>query len=122
MLFRSLCERSSGRLIGGCGLEHIDAADRAAMLGYAMNPRDWGHGYMTEGLRALVSFGFRELELHRIWAHVAVNNARSVAVLERLGFRREGTLVDHQFLHGNWASSHVYAMLSREWSTAPAAL
>ena len=56
----------SGRLIGNCGIRRKPENDWEADIGYELAPEYWGRGYATEAALAIVDFGFRELELHRI--------------------------------------------------------
>ena len=50
----------------------------------------WGHGYATEGARAALTYGFDVAGLEEIVSFAAVSNARSIAVMERLGMTRAG--------------------------------
>jgi [ribosomal protein S5]-alanine N-acetyltransferase len=60
--------KANGQLIGNCGIRQAAAGAREADIGYELAPAHWGHGYATEGARAIVQFGFAELKVHRIWA------------------------------------------------------
>ena len=105
----------SGRLIGNCGIRKatVDAVD--AEIGYELAPEMWGNGYATEAARAMVSFGFRELGLHRIWAHCAADNLASAHVLEKLGMQQEGRLRENAYYKGRWWDELVYGLLEQEW-------
>jgi [ribosomal protein S5]-alanine N-acetyltransferase len=85
---------------------------KAAKLGYAINADHWGHGYATDAARTLVTYGFDRLGLHRITAAVGPDNEPSMAVLERLGFTREGRLRDHVWTNGAWRDSLLYSLLA----------
>ena len=65
---------------------------RRAEFGYDMARSFWGRGLATEAARAILAYGFATMDLHRIQAHTIADNHRSVRLLERLGFTREGTL------------------------------
>jgi [ribosomal protein S5]-alanine N-acetyltransferase len=104
-----------GRLIRRCGLGIDDSESREAILWYTLHPSYWGKGYTTEAARSLVDFGFRELRLHRIWADCDPANIGSWRVLEKLGMRREGHLVENAWIKGAWVDSLIYAILEREW-------
>ncbi len=106
---------TEGRLIGRCGLGRTEAAPREAVLWYTLHPAAWGRGYGTEAARAVIGFGFRQLELHRIWADCDPENTASYRVLEKLGMRREGHLRENAWVDGAWADSLIYAVLEREW-------
>lgn len=56
-------------------------------LGYRLRRRSWGHGYATEGARALVDKGFRELRVERVVAYTMAANQASRRVLEKAGLR-----------------------------------
>lgn len=103
------------RLIGRCGLSITDPDLREAVLWYTLHPDEWGRGYTTEAARAMVSFGFRELGLHRIWADCDPANIASWRVLDKLGMRREGHLHENAWIKGDWVDSFIYAILDREW-------
>ena len=75
-----------------------------------------GQGYATEAARALVSFGFGTLRLHRVFATCDVRNVASARVLEKVGMRREGHCRGDKWVRGQWRDSYIYAMLEDEWS------
>jgi ribosomal-protein-alanine N-acetyltransferase len=107
--------RTTGHLIGGCRIEIRNAASGAGDLGYVLGRPHWGQGYATEAIRALVSFGFESLALHRIWATCDARNAASARVLEKLGMKREGHLRHDVRRKGEWRDSYLYAILAPEW-------
>ncbi len=85
-------DRRSGEKLGWCGLrwhEDLEVAD----LGYRFFRKHWGKGYASEAAGACVRYAFGELGLPRLIAHAMLENAASVRVLEKLGFRRTGPTV-----------------------------
>ncbi len=66
---------------------------------------------MAEALAEVLRFGFKELELHRIWAMTHPENARSILLLERLGFACEGHLRDYYIDKGEFVDRVVYGLL-----------
>lgn len=104
----------SGRLLGTIrlGLDGHGGAD----IGYSYARASWGKGYGYEAARALVATAFDTLGLHRVWATCDVRNAGSIAVLEKLGMRREGTLRRNQLVRDGWRDTHLYAVLDEEWA------
>jgi RimJ/RimL family protein N-acetyltransferase len=107
--------RAQGRLIGTCGIRMESAGFRRANIGYEIAPTYWGRGYATEAARAIITFGFLELQLHRIWAHCLADNVASYQVLEKLGMRREGRLREEEWMRGQWWDTLVYGILDHEW-------
>ena len=73
-----------GRVIGTVNLE-IDAAARAAMIGYAIGRAHWGRGIAVEAARAAISWAFATHALVEIWASTHVDHVQSRRVLEKLG-------------------------------------
>lgn len=107
--------RATGELIGDCG-SCTDAEDaRQAEIGFTLRPEFQGHGYATEAAQALLGYLFDVRDKHRVIARCDPRNAASVAVLERLGMRREGHLVESTWAKGEWTDDLLYAILDREW-------
>lgn len=88
---------------------------QAGKLGYAIAAKEWGRGYATDAACALVTYAFKELGLHRITAAIGPDNAASIAVVQQLGFAREGVLRDHVFTNGAWRDSVLLSVLAHEW-------
>lgn len=77
-------------LVGGIGVR-VDRLARVGRLGYWVGRRFWGHGVATEAAGRLARWALANLDLERLEASVAAENAASVAVLRRTGFRQVGT-------------------------------
>ncbi|MFJ7137696.1 GNAT family N-acetyltransferase [Streptomyces fungicidicus] len=91
------------------------AGVKAGKLGYAIAAEQWGHGYATDAARTLTTFAFTQLGLHRVSAAIGPENAASIAMVENLGFTREGVLRDHVYTNGAWRDSVLYSVLEHEW-------
>ena len=110
------CTRNvNPRMIGRCGLKITDPESREGALWYVLHPALWGRGYITEAARALLAFGFTELDLHRVFVDCDPENIGSARVAEKLGMRREAHFVENAWLKGEWRDSLIYALLDREW-------
>lgn len=110
----------NGRLIGSVGIRlrslgRRQPEARQADIGYELDPRYWGKGYASEAARAVVSFGFEALQVHRIWAECLADNQASARVLEKLGMRLEGRLREDEYFKGRWWDTLIYAILEDEW-------
>ncbi|MFE6049828.1 GNAT family N-acetyltransferase [Kitasatospora sp. NPDC056446] len=88
---------------------------RSAHLGYVLGREFWGLGYAGEIAGLLCDLAFRGLDVHRLAAWVDVDNAASVKVLTRLGFRLEGRARHDQLKGGVWSDSYLYSLLADEW-------
>lgn len=89
-------------------------------IGYVFNRKYWGNGYATESLNALIKYAFEELKVRRIIARCDPKNISSWHLLERVGMRREGTLLKNVYFFtdedGNpiWKDTYEYALLKDE--------
>jgi ribosomal-protein-alanine N-acetyltransferase len=107
--------REDSRVIGEVLLFKFDLGSKRAELGYALARPAWGHGYAAEALPPLVDYAFREMALNRLDAVIDPRNGASARVLERLGFRHEGTQREHYIIRGETTDSGLYGLLRREW-------
>jgi ribosomal-protein-alanine N-acetyltransferase len=104
-----------GAMVGIARLSQIVLGNfRSAYLGYAAFVPFDGRGYMTEGLQLVLREAFGELGLHRVEANVQPENARSIALVERLGFRREGYSPRYLKISGRWRDHVRYAILAED--------
>jgi RimJ/RimL family protein N-acetyltransferase len=107
--------RDTGQVIGMAGLVVNDWDNRHAWIGYWLDPPHWHRGYGSEAASALCEVGFRTLRLHRIEARVFSFNQRSMRLLRRLGFRREGRLRSTLYRGGRWHDDIVLGVLRSEF-------
>jgi len=86
--------KETSKLIGSIGLikDPMRENESVRMLGYALGEDFWGQGFMTEAANPILGFGFKTMKLELISATCYPFNVRSRRVLEKLGFRYEGTL------------------------------
>lgn len=107
--------RDGERLIGNCGVRMQTAHSQIADIGYEIDRHYWGQGYATEAALALLSFGFNQLHLHRIWAYCIAENTASARVMEKIGMIYEGRQRQSEHIKGRWWDTFHYAMLEQEW-------
>jgi ribosomal-protein-alanine N-acetyltransferase len=111
--------RSDGRPIGVTGLTELSIRDRRAVLGTWLGRRYWGTGVNEESKALIAHLAFAVLELERLGAYAGVDNGRSQAALEKLGFVREG-LLRRWHRHGDRVHDVVlYSWLLDEWQASP---
>ncbi|WP_347549749.1 GNAT family N-acetyltransferase [Pseudalkalibacillus hwajinpoensis] len=87
-----LFHKETGELIGSSGLHRIDWAVRKFEIGYWIDSRFSGKGYMTEAVRGITEFAFNELEARRVEIRCDVKNVRSRKIAERVDYDLEGIL------------------------------
>jgi ribosomal-protein-alanine N-acetyltransferase len=105
---------AEGRLVGACDLTL--ESGQAADLGFIFARDVWDTSYAMEAAQALVSAGFQQLGLVRIFAMCDVLNHPSARVLEKAGLRREAILENHKYAKGRWWTSFLYSVRRAEWS------
>jgi ribosomal-protein-alanine N-acetyltransferase len=109
-----------GRVVGLMGFNAWERGHRRADLGYDLARPLWGRGYGREAVAAIVRFGFERMALNRIEAFTIADNVRSVRLLERLGFRREGLRRELTLeADGRFHDGTIYGLLRREYAPAP---
>ena len=105
--------RETDEVIGGIGLNNVERKSRGAELGYWLGQRWWGRGIAAEAVRLALSFGFNQLKLHRVWARVIEGNKRSVRILEKAGFRYQGTLRESVRKGKAWCHELRFSLLGK---------
>ncbi|MEV4108339.1 GNAT family N-acetyltransferase [Nonomuraea sp. NPDC049695] len=108
--------RHTGELIGQSLLIWTSKQHRQGEIGYVLHPDHHGHGYATEAAHEMLRLGFDSLGLHRITGRLDARNTASARVLEKLHMRREATLIENEFVKGEWSSETIYAILDSEWT------
>jgi len=103
-----------GRFAGGIGMRP-DPFGIVADIGYWIASPFEGRGIVTRAVRALLQIAFDELGLHRVSIRAGVENARSRAIPERLGFTLEGILRGEGRGRGGFYDLAVYGLLEDEW-------
>lgn len=96
-------------------LLHLDPSIRLLELGFFMLPEERGKGYCTEAAKIMVDYLFLSKDTVRIQATTSVGNLGSQKVLEKVGFRREGTMRKSAYIRGQWRDDFLYSILREEW-------
>ncbi len=107
--------RADNKLIGSCSIHITNLQNREGSIGYCYNKQYWRSGYASEAAKAIIKFGFEDLNLHRIFATCDPNNIGSSKVLEKIGMKREGHLRENMWQKGKWRDSFVYSILEDEY-------
>jgi len=107
--------RETKSLVGHVALSVKEADRRQAEIGFTFARQYQGRGLAKEAAECVLDYAFGELGMHRIVAITDCENERSVALLGRLGMRREGHFIENIWFKGAWGSEYMYALLRREW-------
>jgi ribosomal-protein-serine acetyltransferase len=107
-----------GALCGTIGFHAIDALNRKCEMGYWLAENYQGRGIVTACVARMIRHAFEDRQLNRIAIHVAIGNAKSRAIPERLGFKPEGILREAGWRYDHFADLAVYSLLRSEWKEA----
>ncbi len=111
-----VCRLVDGAIVGVFKLSQIFRRGfQSAYLGFYAGAPYAGRGYMGEGMQLLLRHVFRTLKLHRVEANVQPGNARSIALIKRSGFRREGISPRYLKIAGRWRDHERWAITVEDW-------
>lgn len=101
-----------GKLIGYIGHWRLIKEHYRAEVGYMLHPDYWRKGIMKEALAVVVNYGFKEMKLHSIEAHISPDNKASASLLESSGFVREACFKEDFFYNGVFGDTAIYSKLT----------
>lgn len=108
--------KSTGELIGSVNFTDIHEKALRASVGYCIGQNYWGHGLMTEALRAVIDFGFAKVGFARIQAYHDLGNAASGRVMQKSGMVYEGRLRKYAPVGtGELSDCKMYAVIREDW-------
>jgi len=111
-----VCRRDDDAIVGMVSLTQIFRGPfQNACVGYWVGAQHAGRGFMTEGLGLVLDHAFGRLGLHRVEANIRPENAPSLALVRRLGMRREGLSLRYLQIDGDWRDHERWAMLAEDW-------
>ncbi len=111
----------SGVLCGVAGFNWIEPVNRVCEVGYWLAADHQRRGIMTHCVARLLRHAFEDLNINRVTIPVAVDNQRSRAIPEQLGFRAEGVMRQAEWLYDHFVDHVLYALVRSEWTGAATA-
>ena len=107
--------KAESKVVGNVGIGIRNKEQGQAVVGWLLGCQYQGQGIATEAVKALLTFGFGSMGLHRIYANTASRNIRSWRLMERVGMRREAHFKQSHKVKGEWDGEFVYSILADEW-------
>lgn len=104
-----------GNLIGMIGHHQIAWRNKFTSIGYWLAEDFTGKGIMTKACKTIIDYSFYDLNLNRIEIGAAVENKKSRAIPERLGFKLEGIQREREWLNDHFVDHALYSVLKSEW-------
>ena len=111
----AVIEKASGECIGQIAYFLVDSKNHFAEIEYCIGAEFQCKGYATEATKAVIAFGFKEMNLHKVQICTKTINAPSKRVIEKCGFTYEGTLRDYFFMNGEYVGRHYFSILRSEY-------
>lgn len=107
--------RDGGALLGGVTLSQVRrGVTQAGTVGYWMGEPHAGKGFMTEAVGVLARHAFGPFGLHRLEAACLPDNSRSIRLLEKVGFAREGLARAYLSIAGDWRDHLLWGLLAAD--------
>ncbi|MBC2312744.1 spermidine N1-acetyltransferase [Listeria welshimeri] len=91
-----------GQMVGLVELMEIDYIHRRAEFQIIIDPKFQGHGYAISATKLAMKYAFHVLNLHKLYLVVDKVNEKAIHVYEKVGFIREGELIDEFFVDGTY--------------------
>lgn len=114
--------KDDGKVLGFVGHYQAHPVLQITDVWYVLGARDErGKGYGTEAVGLLVDYLFHAIHLARVGATCDTENLPSAKLLERLAFRKEGTLRSALYHHAKWHDVAIYGVTRPEWAERPRA-
>lgn len=107
--------KENQKFIGTLGLNGLQLKNKRAEIGYELHPFFWRNGYTSEAIKEVLRFSFEKLELYRIGAVVYPENERSLNLLTKLGFTKEGMLRGYINQNDQFHDTFILSLLKPEW-------
>lgn len=108
-IYWAIALKDSDKMIGTAGFNHISFQNSRGELSYDLSPEFWGRGIMLRSIKAILKYSDYNLQLVRVQATVIIDNERSIKVLERCNFEKEGYLKKYEIVEGEYKDYYMYA-------------
>ena len=109
-----IIEKHSNIFVGYFGFFRLIPQHCRAEIGYALNAKYWGKGYMNETINIMARFGFKIMNLHSIEANINPKNEKSKKVLEKIGFKKEAYFRENYLFNDRFLDSLIYSLLEKD--------
>ncbi len=110
-----LADRATDAVLGTVTIFELRLDQRRAEIGYSLRSAHWGQGLAREAVTRVLAYGFDDLSLRRFEADIDPRNTASIALVERLGFQREGTLRERWMVAGEPCDTALFGLLAHEF-------
>ena len=113
----AIIEKNSGECIGQIAYFLVDSKNNFAEIEYCIGSDFQCKGYATEATKAVIQYGFDKINLHKVQICTKTINKPSKRVIEKCGFKYEGTLRDYFYMDGEYVGRLYFSMLKSEFES-----
>jgi ribosomal-protein-alanine N-acetyltransferase len=111
-----IIDKESNEMLGTVSFSNISRFPfHACNVGYSLAANAQGRGAMTRALKLAVNYMFKVQNIHRVMASYMPRNHRSEAVLERVGFTKDGFAKDYLLINGKWEDHNLTSLINPNW-------
>ncbi|TDP61310.1 GNAT family N-acetyltransferase [Flavobacterium dankookense] len=107
--------KESTKLIGIIGHYRIQPENHRSEIGYMILPEYNGKGITSEAIKAVINYGFEQMQLHSIEAVIDPENSASEKVLQKNGFVKEAHILENELWEGKFWDTVIYSLLRRNF-------
>jgi ribosomal-protein-alanine N-acetyltransferase len=107
--------KGNPKMLGIIGHYRIQPENYRCEIGYMLLPEYNGKGITTEAIKAVLEYGFDELQMHSIEAVIDPENRASERVLQKNGFVKEAHFIENEFANGRFWDTVIYSILKRNF-------
>ncbi|MCL2687196.1 MAG: GNAT family N-acetyltransferase [Methanobrevibacter sp.] len=111
----AIIEEDSNFCIGQIAFFLMDTDNHFGEIEFCIGTKFQKRGYGTEATKAIIDFGFNQIDLHKIQICHDENNLASKSLIEKCNLRYEGTLRDYFFVNGKYLDRLYYSILKEEY-------
>ena len=117
LMWWAIEHKADRKMIGRIQISNVNRDDKQAEISYALNRAYWRQGIMTEASNRIIDYAFNTMQLNRLYANTLTENEKSIKLLEKLRFKREGHLRDYTWVKGYAEDVYVYGLLKSDLTT-----
>ncbi len=107
--------KGNPKLIGIIGHYRIQPENHRCEIGYMILPQYNGQGIVTEAIKAVLEYGFEDMNMHSIEAVIDPDNIASERVLQKNGFVKEAHILENEYYDGKFWNTVIYSILKRNF-------
>lgn len=106
--------KGEDKIMGIIGLYRINKPNFRAEVGYILNPKFHGKGYVSEAIQLVIDFGFNTCHFHTLTAIIDPRNSASEKVLQRANFQKEAHFKEDFYFNGEFLDSVHYSIINKK--------